>query len=75
MSKLDKYLGDIEKSVNNTQFDILEWWKVNATKYRVLSLNARDVLAMPVSTVVAELAFCTGGRILDPFVVHLLPRW
>ena len=40
MSELDKYLGDIEKGGINAQFDILEWWKVNATKYRVLSLIA-----------------------------------
>jgi hypothetical protein len=28
---------------------------------------ARDVLAMPISTVVSECAFSTGERILDPF--------
>ncbi|CAL5404674.1 unnamed protein product [Camellia sinensis] len=73
-SELDKYLGDIEKGGKNTQFDILEWWKVNATKYRVLSLIARDVLAMPVSTVASESAFSTGGRILDPFRSSLAPK-
>ncbi|CAL5370662.1 unnamed protein product [Camellia sinensis] len=74
MSELDKYLGDIEKGGKNAQFDILEWWKVNATKYRVLSLIARDVLAMPVSTVASESAFSTGGRILDPFRSSLAPK-
>ena len=74
MSELDKYLGDIEKGGNNSQFDILEWWKVNATKYRVLSLIARDVLARPISTVASESAFSTGGRILDPFRSSLAPK-
>ncbi|GMP31618.1 hypothetical protein CsSME_00005760 [Camellia sinensis var. sinensis] len=67
MSELDKYLGDIAKGGNNAQFDILEWWKVNATKYRVLSLIARNALAMPISTIASESAFSTRGRILNPF--------
>ncbi|XP_028108110.1 zinc finger BED domain-containing protein RICESLEEPER 2-like [Camellia sinensis] len=72
--ELDKYLGDIEKRGKNVEFDILEWWKVNTTKYRVLSLIARDMLAMPVSTVVSESAFSTRGRILDPFRSSLAPK-
>ncbi|KAM7461709.1 hypothetical protein LguiA_029830 [Lonicera macranthoides] len=48
-------------------FDILAWWKVNSSRYKVLSLIARDVLAVPVSTVASESAFSIGGRILDPF--------
>ena len=67
-------MGDIEKGGKNVEFDILEWWKVNATKYRVLSLIARDVLAMPISTVASESAFSTGGRILDPFRSSLAPK-
>ncbi|XP_028118778.1 zinc finger BED domain-containing protein RICESLEEPER 2-like [Camellia sinensis] len=74
MSELDKHLGDIEKGGKNAQFDILEWWKVNATKYRVLSLIARDVMAKPVSTVASESAFSVGGRILDPFRSSLTPK-
>ncbi|CAL5431422.1 unnamed protein product [Camellia sinensis] len=74
ISELDKYLGDIEKGGKNVEFDILEWWKVNATKYRVLSLIARDVLAMHISTVASESAFSTGGRILDPFRSSLAPK-
>ncbi|XP_028084682.1 zinc finger BED domain-containing protein RICESLEEPER 2-like [Camellia sinensis] len=73
-SELDKYLGDIEKGGKNAQFDILEWWKVNATKYRVLSLIAQDVLAMPVSTIACEFAFSTGGHILDRFRSSLTPK-
>ncbi|KAL0007898.1 hypothetical protein SO802_009400 [Lithocarpus litseifolius] len=33
----------------------------------ILSRLARDVLAVPVSTVASESAFSTGGHILDPF--------
>lgn len=74
MSELDKYLGDDDVSVPiEADFDILGWWKNNSSKYRVLSLVARDVLAMSVSTVASESAFSTGGRILDPFRSSLHP--
>ncbi|CAL5350100.1 unnamed protein product [Camellia sinensis] len=40
---------------------------------RVKSKVARDVLALPVSTVASESAFSTRGRILDPFRSSLSP--
>ncbi|KAG5552687.1 hypothetical protein RHGRI_010699 [Rhododendron griersonianum] len=70
MSELDKYLTDVVEKVpkgEEGKFDLMNWWKVNSSKYKVLSLLARDVLAMPVSTVASESAFSTGGRILYPF--------
>ena len=39
----------------------------------MLSKLARDVLAVPVSTVASESAFSTGGCILDPFRSSLSP--
>ena len=39
----------------------------------MLSKMARDVLAIPVSTIAFELAFSTRGRILDPFQSSLSP--
>ncbi|KAL8557410.1 hypothetical protein ACS0TY_004730 [Phlomoides rotata] len=46
-------------------FDILSWWK-NALKYPTLQLIARDVLAIPNSTVASESAFSTCGRFICP---------
>ncbi|GAU34710.1 hypothetical protein TSUD_29520 [Trifolium subterraneum] len=41
-------------------FDLLNWWKVNSTKYPILGQMARDILAIPLSTVASESAFSTG---------------
>lgn len=50
------------------------WWKSNSSKYRILSLIARDVLAVPVSTVASESCFSTSGRVLDVFRSSLSPK-
>ena len=39
----------------------------------MLSKLARDVLVVPVSTITSELAFSTGGHILNPFRSSLSP--
>ncbi|XP_057756550.1 zinc finger BED domain-containing protein RICESLEEPER 1-like [Arachis stenosperma] len=70
-SDVERYLA--EDTVEDENFDILAWWKVNASKYRVLSLLARDVLGIPVSTVASESCFSTGGRVLDVFRSSLSP--
>jgi len=41
----------------NANFDILKWWKENASTYPALSRLARDILAIPGSAVSAESAF------------------
>ena len=55
-------------------FDVLRWWKLNSERFPVLSLMARDVLAVPISTVASESAFSTGGRVLDSFKSSLSPK-
>ncbi|GKA13430.1 zinc finger BED domain-containing protein RICESLEEPER 2-like protein [Tanacetum coccineum] len=55
------------------KFDILNWWKVNSRRFPVLSLLARDVLAIPISMVASESMFSTGGRVLDAFRSSLTP--
>ncbi|KAF7812445.1 zinc finger BED domain-containing protein RICESLEEPER 2-like [Senna tora] len=63
---LNKYL-ETDAIDDDPSFDVLTWWRENAIKYKVVSLVARDVLAIPVSTVASESAFSTGGRMLDVF--------
>jgi hypothetical protein len=71
-SELEKYLSE-ENEEQSNKFDILGWWKINSTRFPVLSRLARDVLAVPISTVASESAFSTGGRILDDFRSSLTP--
>jgi hypothetical protein len=70
---LDIYLEEdvfISESENgddsDANFDALEWWKSNALKYRILSKMARDLLAVPISTVASESSFSAGGRVIEP---------
>jgi hypothetical protein len=64
-SGLEEHNHSIEK-IRTKEFDILDYWKVSSNKYPVLSLLAKDVLAVLASTVPSESAFSTGGRVIDP---------
>ncbi|XP_023918455.2 zinc finger BED domain-containing protein RICESLEEPER 2-like [Quercus suber] len=72
-NEIEKYLAENCESRRDVKFKILGWWKANSDRYPVLSKMARDVLAVPVSTVASESAFRTGGHILDPFRSSLSP--
>uniref|UniRef100_A0A3Q7G495 HAT C-terminal dimerisation domain-containing protein n=1 Tax=Solanum lycopersicum TaxID=4081 RepID=A0A3Q7G495_SOLLC len=72
-SWLDKYLLE-DQEPEFGDFDILSWWKVNSPRFSVLSQLARDVLAIPMSSVASECPFSTDGRILDPFRSSLTPK-
>ncbi|XP_057522075.1 zinc finger BED domain-containing protein RICESLEEPER 1-like [Amaranthus tricolor] len=65
-SDLDKYL---EEPVfpRNYDFNIFTWWKVHTPRYPILSMMAQDILCVPMSTATPELAFRTGGRVLDHY--------
>ncbi|KAF7822187.1 zinc finger BED domain-containing protein RICESLEEPER 2-like [Senna tora] len=71
-NELERYLDD-DVEFNYDGFHILKWWKSKTVKYPILSRIARDVLAIPISTVSSESAFSTGGRVLDPFRSSLNP--
>lgn len=52
--------------MKDSDYDVLSWWKRNSPKYPILSLVAKDILAVQVSSVASESAFSTSGRVLDP---------
>ncbi|XP_019195806.1 PREDICTED: zinc finger BED domain-containing protein RICESLEEPER 2-like [Ipomoea nil] len=74
-SELDIYL---EEGVYRCQdgevtsgFDALSWWKSHELKFNILSKLARDVLAIPVSTVASKATFSAGTQVLDPYRAKL----
>jgi hypothetical protein len=79
-SDLDNYTSEpLLKWKDGESFDILSWWKAHCGKYPILARVARDVLAIPATTVASESAFSSGGRVvhkyrssLDPQVVEAL---
>ncbi|XP_062104320.1 zinc finger BED domain-containing protein RICESLEEPER 2-like [Humulus lupulus] len=74
-NEVDRYLTeDAEATIKDVNFDILKWWAGNASKYKILSTIAHDVLAIPVTTIASDATFSTDGRILDPFRSSLSPK-
>ena len=61
-SKLDRYLLKSFEDLDMEDFNILMWWKMNSSRYRVIFQIARDVLAIPISTVASKSTFSTGGE-------------
>ena len=66
-NEIENYLAENCESRRDVKFEILGWWKANSDRYQVLSKMARDVLAVPFSTVAFESAFNNEGCILDLF--------
>jgi hypothetical protein len=69
-SELSRYLTENCEKITD-DFDLLLWWRRNSSKYPILSKLAKDILAVPVSTIASESTFSTGGRILDSFRTSL----
>ncbi|KAH9623606.1 hypothetical protein KSS87_005765 [Heliosperma pusillum] len=70
--ELDDYLTH-GVDTNDTDFNILLWWKARSIQFPLLSKIARDVLVVPASTVASESAFSAGGRVLDDKRSRLAP--
>lgn len=64
-SELERYLEDELVPIGTENFKILDWWKVAGTHYPTLRKVARDIFAIPVTTVASESAFSTSGRVLS----------
>ncbi|MFQ6652931.1 hypothetical protein Gotur_024579 [Gossypium turneri] len=63
-SKLNIYLEELELELNS-QIDVLDYWRKTSIRYHELSLLARYLLAIPISTVAFELAFSMGKKIIN----------
>uniref|UniRef100_A0A9I9CUY2 HAT C-terminal dimerisation domain-containing protein n=1 Tax=Cucumis melo TaxID=3656 RepID=A0A9I9CUY2_CUCME len=63
-----------EARIEDEYLDFLTWWKVNSSRFKIISQVARDIYNIPISTVPSESAFSTGGRELDSFRSSLIPQ-
>lgn len=73
-TEVDKYFIEACENTDQHDFDVLKWWKKNASRFKVLSMIAQDVFAIPISTVASESAFSTGGRVIDSYRSCLTPK-
>lgn len=62
-SELDIYLGEPSEDVSK-DLDVLSYWKKKSASFSIVSSIARDVLAIPITSVASESTFSMGGRIL-----------
>ncbi|KAK4844161.1 hypothetical protein QYF36_017182 [Acer negundo] len=60
--ELTQYLSESPAPIPT---DVLEWWKVNSTRYPRLSVMARDFLAVQATSVTPEELFCSKGDQID----------
>jgi hypothetical protein len=72
-TELDMYLEE-DMLPRTLELDVIEWWKVGGFKYTALRKVARDILAIPVTTVASESVFSTSGRIISPNRSRLAPN-
>ncbi|XBJ13624.1 hypothetical protein VPH35_005770 [Triticum aestivum] len=66
----DKVMYDLD---SEEDFNLLQWWQEHKLTFPVLSILARDVLSVPVSTVSSESAFSLAGRIIEERRTSLAP--
>ncbi|CAG8661889.1 10401_t:CDS:2 [Ambispora gerdemannii] len=75
MDEFEQYLADpLFPRSRSEPFDVLAWWKINAPRYPSVSLMARDILAIPITSVASEAIFSTAGRIIDDYRSNLTPE-
>jgi len=64
-SELTAYLDSDTVNQFDDDFNILIWWHEHKQSYPVLSILAKDVLTVPVSTISSESTFNLTGRIIE----------
>jgi hypothetical protein len=63
--ELSDYLDSDNVTSYEDDFDILLWWRDHKLTYPVLSIMARDIMSVPVSTISSDSCFSLTGRIIE----------
>jgi hypothetical protein len=71
--ELSAYLDSDNVTAYEEDFDLLLWWRDHKLTFSVLSIMARDIMFVPVSTVSSESCFSLTGRIIEERRRCLLP--
>ncbi|KAL6564748.1 hypothetical protein OROMI_016198 [Orobanche minor] len=66
-------LGALERGPDGNN-NLLKWWAKRSTIFPVVATIAKEILAVPASTVFVEQAFSVGGYILDERRSRLTPQ-
>jgi hypothetical protein len=72
--ELSAYLDCDNVTAYVQDFDLLLWWKDHKLTFPVLSIMAKDIFSIPVSTVSSESCFSLSGRIIEERRRRLLPE-
>ena len=73
-SELISYLDCDTVNQLDDDFNILNWWHQHKLTYPVLSIMAKDILTVPVSTISSESTFSMTGRIIEERRRRLRPE-
>jgi hypothetical protein len=73
-TELSSYLDSDTLQKFDDDFNALNWWHEHKLSYPVLSILARDIIYVPVSTISSESAFSLCGRIIEERRRRLAPE-
>ncbi|WVZ63162.1 hypothetical protein U9M48_012817 [Paspalum notatum var. saurae] len=73
LSELSSYLDSDTEVKFGPDFNILNWWQRHNQTYPILSILAKDVLTVPVSTISSESTFSLASRVLEERRRRLTP--
>lgn len=59
-TQLDLYL-EYSKIYRKTNLNVLTYWKANQYRYSKVTIIAKDILSIPISSVAYESTFSVGG--------------